>query len=98
MGRRLTVIRPGPDESPDPLKSKERPMSVAYTTIARPATRRRPFGQGLLRSLPSYRAPFTMDDARWWAEQNAIEEDREVERMYQAFRAQERMDSGFQPW
>ena len=63
-----------------------------------PTPTNRVFGQGLGERYPIYRAPVDLADMQWWSEQAAIEEDREVERMYQEFRANERMALGLEPW
>jgi hypothetical protein len=54
----------------------------------------RPFGQGLLRSLPTYRAPVGFDDQQWWAEQQATAEDRRLDERYDDVRAEELVAAG----
>ena len=56
------------------------------------------FGAGILRSLPTYRLPVSLEDHEWWAGEAAREHDREVDRMYNAYRGQSRLDAGLQPW
>lgn len=56
---------------------------------------RRPFGEGILRSLPTYRAPFTMEDAEWWAEESRKAEDAEIDRMAEVAAYEARFDGWF---
>lgn len=76
-----------------------RPKAVEagrYTVRERGA--RGGFGSGILASRPSYRLDCTISDHEWWAEESRREEDREIERMYAEFRAQERMERGLDPY
>lgn len=79
-----------------PARKSTSPAFRAGPPVAprREAFRARPFGQGILRSLPAHRLDCTISDHEWWAEECRREEDRVIDRMYQQFRAQERIDAG----
>lgn len=55
---------------------------------------RRPFGEGILASRPNYRLNCTLEDQAWWEEESRREEDRMIDRLYEQFKAQERIDAG----
>jgi hypothetical protein len=42
-------------------------MRIIFDAAAPVKTARRPFGAGILPTAPTYRAPYTSDDAAWWA-------------------------------
>jgi hypothetical protein len=42
-------------------------MTILFDATAPVKTARRPFGAGILPTRPVYTAPFTADDAAWWA-------------------------------
>lgn len=71
-------------------------MNATVRTAARKSTRpaRRPFGAGILFSMPSYRLDCTLQDDAWWAEESRREEDKMLDRMAAEFEAQERIDAG----
>lgn len=79
--------------SPRVVRSFSRALPPAQKTrhTPRPAA---PFGAGLLRSLPAYRAPYTASDAAWWAEQQATLEDCRFDRLAAEAEAQDRLESG----
>lgn len=78
-------------------ESPELPMS-AIIAPAKPKSTKKPFGAGILPTHPSYRLDCTIADLAWYEEQLAMEEERMIERMYQEFRATERMTDGLEPW
>lgn len=64
-------------------------------TWTRPAAKpARTFGAGLLRSLPTYRAPASFEDMAWHAEQAARAEDRRYDERYEEVRAMAAMENG----
>lgn len=69
-----------------------------YTSNTPRANRTRRFGEGILATRPTYRLDCTLEDDAWWMEEARREEDRLIDRMYDAYRAQERMDSGYAPY
>jgi hypothetical protein len=68
-----------------------RPVVKPSRRTARPSA---PFGAGLLRSLPSYRADHSADDAAWWAAEQAAAEDRHLDALAAESEAQDRYERG----
>ena len=77
-----------------PVAPVRQPLAGKPYSNSRTHARKR-FGEGLVFSMPSHRLDCTTQDLQWWAEQNAVAEDREVDRMYEAYRAQNRIESGW---
>ncbi len=76
----------------------ERPKVVEVNQPSKPPVKheRTPFGQGILRSLPTCRLDCTLEDYEWWAAEEARrEEDREVDRMAAVAAAEARYDGWF---
>jgi hypothetical protein len=42
-------------------------MQILFDTAAPVKSAHRPFGVGIFPTLPTYRAPYTTEDAAWWA-------------------------------
>ena len=62
------------------------------TAIVKPAAR--PFGLGILRSRPTYRAPFSASDASWWAAESARLENARLDAMAEESAALDRHERG----
>lgn len=72
-------------------------ISQPRSKSTRPARKAvRVFGEGLGERAPVYRLPGDVKaaDLRWWEQQQAMEEDRLVDRMYGEFLAQNRIERG----
>lgn len=55
---------------------------------------RRPFGQGILPSVPNYRLDCTLEDDAWWMEEARREEDKMFDRLAE----QAEMDARWDGW
>lgn len=54
----------------------------------------RPFGEGLGERHPIHRAPVSISDMEWWAEESRRAEERELEQRYGEFVAESRLEAG----
>jgi hypothetical protein len=63
-----------------------------------PSQRKRPFGQGVLASHPSHRAPADFDSMAWWEEESNREIERDIERRFAEFVAMDRLSNGYDPY
>jgi hypothetical protein len=68
-------------------------MNATITTTARKSNRR-PFGMGLGERHPVHLAPASLDDLAFWEQQQAMEQERELDRRFAEYLAMERMSSG----
>ena len=78
----------------------EKPKVVEVRQPTRPPIKRArgPFGEGLGERYPSYRAPVSFDDMAWWETQQAIEEERELQRRFNEYLAMDRLSNGLDPY
>lgn len=60
--------------------------------IVKPADR--PFGHGIIRSRPTYHAPYTASDAAWWASESARLENERLDAMAEESAAMDRLERG----
>ena len=67
---------------------------VAPVRVALPRARR-PFGEGLGERNPVYRAPVSLSDMAWWEEEANREIERDLDRRFAEYQAQERLSSGW---
>lgn len=59
---------------------------------------RKRFGESILPTYPRYRLPVSISDYEWWATEAHREEERELDRRFEEFRAQERLSAGLEPY
>jgi hypothetical protein len=75
------------------------PVAPVRQPLAKgPSQKRRPFGQGVLATCPVYRAPADLDSMAWWEEEANRETERDLDRRFAEFVAQERLSSGYEPY
>jgi hypothetical protein len=88
-GRIKTIKRKRARRDPSSLFYQGPPVAPAREKLSR-----KPFGAGILRSLPTYRLDCTFEDESWWAEEARREEDRMIDRLGREYEAQQRMEMG----
>jgi hypothetical protein len=96
-GRASWLDRMPADLRPHPGIARHAGPPVAPVRVAlakSPAKKVRRFGEGLGERHPVYRAPVNLSDMAWWEEEAQREQDREIDRMYEAYRTQERLEAG----
>ena len=74
----------------------ERPVAIEVRQPSRPPVKhqRGRFGEGLIRSLPNYLLPVSLEDISWWAEESRREEDKFIDRLGREYEAQCRLEQG----
>jgi hypothetical protein len=88
-GKRKTIERKRARRNPGSIFYQGPPVAPVRVPLSR-----KPFGAGILRSLPTYRLDCTFEDESWWAEEARREEDRMIDRLGREYEAQQRMEMG----
>ena len=77
----------------------DRPRSVEIQQpntppVRHPQGKERRFGSGVFASMPNFRSTVSAEDRCWWELEAQREEERELDRRFEEFRAQERLSAG----